>query len=546
MCSTKSAPDKDNPFNGGSSSFLKNIHSLLRLKKGNNGKGHGRNKMAEVDREVRRKSIEYDLSIGSDESPGSPVQNSFLEHESRSLYDARADLQKVIAIEHHIEKGKKLGLVIGEAHNGSSVSLPYAFKPRSSTSGSIHRVHAPPRRQLSGSSLLKKDFRPYNSNPGQRLIQAANCHPRVAESLVDLTATGSHGLQRKVKSCGPLPNGGRGSGEDRTPAVISPPADNLPLYSSRLQDSNIPHYKCDSAGDNLPRITVNVLVDIINGHYEQYYPKIYIVDCRFEYEFLGGHIKDALNISSRGDLENEFIHKKEDKCTSEAGKPPLLVFHCEFSSYRGPIMASHLRNCDRMLNHDNYPLLHYPDILVLEGGFKTFFDMFPERCNGHYVGMKSHKSHEVELAKFRQDSKSIVARQNSLHVLQSTGQTCSRSSSEATAKTLPSDHLLGLLPPSKIHSIQYDLLNRSPNKRQTSFRGSISSRSSSIDSVPSSSLLLLEDLEFTMGGDVSDDDSHADQYSFELGDDSTFGAGTNSGNSVSRKLLDAILKDNDK
>ena len=54
--------------------------------------------------------------------------------------------------------------------------------------------------------------------------------------------------------------------------------------------------------------------------------------------------------------------------------PHVLIFHCEFSSERGPNMYRFLRDQDRELNKDSYPRLVYHEIYVLEGGYKAFFE----------------------------------------------------------------------------------------------------------------------------------------------------------------------------
>lgn len=72
-------------------------------------------------------------------------------------------------------------------------------------------------------------------------------------------------------------------------------------------------------------------------------------------------------------------------------------------------MASHLRTCDRNKNQDNYPHLDFPNILVLEGGYKSFFDLQSHRCYPQkYVEMNdnNHKNAcEKELTRFRRDLK---------------------------------------------------------------------------------------------------------------------------------------------
>lgn len=191
--------------------------------------------------------------------------------------------------------------------------------------------------------------------------------------------------------------------------------DIVPTYNSCLEESKIPIHYDDNSNDNLPRVSVETLVKIMDKEYKGFYGSIYIIDCRFEYEFLGGHIKDAVNISKQKQLEEEFIHKRHVRC-KDTKKPPLIIFHCEFSSYRGPILASHLRTCDRILNHDNYPKLHFPDVVILDGGFKTFYEKYPNKCEGSYVCMQS-KNHEEELSEFKRDSKKVMTRANSTQIL---------------------------------------------------------------------------------------------------------------------------------
>lgn len=171
------------------------------------------------------------------------------------------------------------------------------------------------------------------------------------------------------------------------------------LAKSKIEIFNIKN-------DSIPRITVETLCKILDGHYKEFYDSIVVVDCRFEYEYKGGHINGSVNVSSQQELEDRFLHNRPDN-----GKSRLIVFHCEFSSYRGPLMASHLRTCDRNVNQDRYPHLDYPDIVILEGGYKSFFDLQPARCFPQkYVEMNDDKHKtacEKELTRFRRDLKRV-------------------------------------------------------------------------------------------------------------------------------------------
>lgn len=115
--------------------------------------------------------------------------------------------------------------------------------------------------------------------------------------------------------------------------------------------------------DSIQRISVDVAKQVMEGVYNIDYQ---VVDCRFSYEYHGGHIVNAVNISSTGELGLLFR------------KPRVLIFHCEFSSVRAPRLAQYLRNMDRMKNP--YPSLSIPEIYVMEGGYKRFYSTYPELC----------------------------------------------------------------------------------------------------------------------------------------------------------------------
>ncbi|KAK6455768.1 uncharacterized protein RJT20DRAFT_3434 [Scheffersomyces xylosifermentans] len=159
----------------------------------------------------------------------------------------------------------------------------------------------------------------------------------------------------------------------------------------------------------LPRIDEHEMDKIISGEYKDEFDEIVVVDCRFKYEYDGGHILDAKNISTKKDLETEFLSGLHKDGPNEKEKRRLVIFHCEFSVFRGPTMASHLRKVDRRIHIDSYPYLKYPDIVVLEGGYKEFFRKYSKHCFPRgYVEMKDvnhEKNCESEMHRVRQESK---------------------------------------------------------------------------------------------------------------------------------------------
>jgi M-phase inducer tyrosine phosphatase len=106
---------------------------------------------------------------------------------------------------------------------------------------------------------------------------------------------------------------------------------------------------------------------------------VYTIDCRFPYEYSGGHIINAININDPVILQKIFFGVIQTNVA--------LIFHCEFSQCRGPEMASFFRKIDRNMNEGNYPKLHYPHVYILEGGFCEFSRSYSQHIEGEYVRM---------------------------------------------------------------------------------------------------------------------------------------------------------------
>lgn len=150
----------------------------------------------------------------------------------------------------------------------------------------------------------------------------------------------------------------------------------------RLQ---LPHFT--SGDESLPRITKETMVSILDGKYGECYDRSVIIDCRFEYEYEGGHIDGAINVNDKEQLAGQLFDSPPSDKT-------LLVFHCEYSAHRAPIMAKFLRHKDRACNAHRYPMLTYPEVYILDGGYSSFFLDHKYRCYPqNYVEM-ADKKHE--------------------------------------------------------------------------------------------------------------------------------------------------------
>ena len=96
------------------------------------------------------------------------------------------------------------------------------------------------------------------------------------------------------------------------------------------QSLKLPHFNT-SEPESLPRITHSTLVEVLEGAYDQFYDHKVIIDCRFEYEYNGGHIAGALNFCDKEKLAERLFQAPSTART-------LLVLHCEYSAHRAPLM----------------------------------------------------------------------------------------------------------------------------------------------------------------------------------------------------------------
>lgn len=147
----------------------------------------------------------------------------------------------------------------------------------------------------------------------------------------------------------------------------------------------LPHFTSSEEPDGLPRISQQTMVDVLDGHHSASYDHIKIIDCRFEYEYNGGHIDNAVNFNDKQMLTNELFNGSHSAST-------LLIFHCEYSVHRAPLTAKFIRSHDRNVNAARYPALSYPEMYVLDGGYSKFFANHRDKCfPQNYVEMNDHR-----------------------------------------------------------------------------------------------------------------------------------------------------------
>ncbi|XP_069141028.1 M-phase inducer phosphatase-like [Argopecten irradians] len=157
---------------------------------------------------------------------------------------------------------------------------------------------------------------------------------------------------------------------------------------------------------DLKSISADTMADILTGSYDDVINDYRIIDCRYPYEYEGGHIQNAENMYTRDQVQ-QLLHNR--KSCDVTGKRTVLIFHCEFSSERGPKMMRFLRTQDRAQNEANYPSLTYPEMYLLDGGFKAFYQTDKTLCYPMEYKPMLHPGHGKDLRHFRSKSKSWSA-----------------------------------------------------------------------------------------------------------------------------------------
>lgn len=148
---------------------------------------------------------------------------------------------------------------------------------------------------------------------------------------------------------------------------------------------------------DLRNISALTVAELIQGRFNDVVTNFLIVDCRYPYEYEGGHITGAVNLYTPAMIEKFFYSDIEDIPTWGRN---IIIFHCEFSQQRGPTLLRHLRQFDRERNLHRFPGLDYPEIYILHGGYDRFFHNFSALCSPQgYIQMNDPRFEE-ELDKY--------------------------------------------------------------------------------------------------------------------------------------------------
>ena len=95
-----------------------------------------------------------------------------------------------------------------------------------------------------------------------------------------------------------------------------------------IPELQLPHFVPEQ--DTIPRISKQTMIEVLDGKYARCFDRSLVIDCRFEYEYTGGHIEGAINFNNKEELASKLFQEASSEKT-------LLIFHCEYSAHRAPI-----------------------------------------------------------------------------------------------------------------------------------------------------------------------------------------------------------------
>ena len=179
--------------------------------------------------------------------------------------------------------------------------------------------------------------------------------------------------------------------------------------SEDLQEK-VKKLKCFKDRESLMEcISAETVAEILGGadHIRALYDRVIIIDCRFQYEYDGGHLRVPPHLAHWVEVLHIPPHESQTAMDiffnggGTRGLPVIRVdqdrvcaiFHCEFSQKRAPEMCQKIRGEDRRrIGSDGYPKLHYPEMYILSMGYKNFWQTFPTLCHPpNYVAERDER-----------------------------------------------------------------------------------------------------------------------------------------------------------
>jgi len=159
---------------------------------------------------------------------------------------------------------------------------------------------------------------------------------------------------------------------DGAAAKVDPSEVHDPLHWREDRETILPTMSgCAHEGGDM--VSPQTVKRLLAGEFRHKYTRYFIIDCRFAFEYDGGHIRSAINLYTPDAVRSLLFSRPPAH-----GEVVLVLFHCEFSKNRAPKMYSFVRSCDRNMNQ--WPRLHYPHMYIIHKGYKNVFHTVPDVC----------------------------------------------------------------------------------------------------------------------------------------------------------------------
>lgn len=164
-------------------------------------------------------------------------------------------------------------------------------------------------------------------NPSKKIKRGLDS-PQIAKPMLQLSLSESEANIKKACSLADVPN----------------------LTGDRSRPLSLPTVPGSGrAAKNMVNIDCHTMADLLNGKFEDKVASFRIIDARYCYEYKGGHIRGAENYGGWDEeaFFKEFLPKNlppKKVNPDKDEKAHILIFHCEFSSARGPSLMALLRS----------------------------------------------------------------------------------------------------------------------------------------------------------------------------------------------------------
>jgi hypothetical protein len=155
----------------------------------------------------------------------------------------------------------------------------------------------------------------------------------------------------------------------------------------------VPHLPLETPNTVVSQtISSETLIDALEGKYSHLYDSIRIIDCRFPFEYNGGHIRGSENLYTWEQISAALFSTNDESIQSHTTKSrQLVVLHCEFSQQRGPSWWGRVRTHDRETRpttETNLNQFIYPELYVLKNGYKDFYETASARVAQQHVDVR--------------------------------------------------------------------------------------------------------------------------------------------------------------